>query len=371
MMSGIGKSLELLNRRLRPHWSPAHRRAFDQMVARGMKEHREGEPIVVCDFSNPAVDAVGGRYYASMVRDLIEAGYFPVFTARRATVSSFVVSRKKSLVLSERLGVIRSLDELKQPYFLITDRSDPPPVLAKKVVNVIYEQRRGRDASEVELPFFVHPQIGAKVSLPHPYQVTDQRTARLFFGGNTTEGRYDKDVIGETYHMLTRREMLAVAARVVDDRIHQPEEAAEWLASAEFHPYVMFQTQRFNIPHDRWIDALAKSDFFLACPGVGMPLCHNLIEALAGGAIPILQYAAYLPTALESGKNCLSFQDATSLAAVIKSALAMDQDQIQELRANVRAYYLEFLAPGRFAERLFEGPAPVRSLLMNAYRVPR
>ena len=43
------------------------------------------------------------------------------------------------------------------------------------------------------------------------------------------------------------------------------------------------------------LDALAKADFFLACPGVGMPLCHNLIEAIAAGAIPILQYAAYLP----------------------------------------------------------------------------
>ena len=363
--------IEAASRRIRTFILPSYRRAFDTMLARGLKEHREGEPMVVCDFSNPAIDATGGRYYASMVRDLVDGGFFPVFTAHRSTLSSFIISRNKALTLGERLGVIRSLDELRQPYFLMTDRRVPVPALAEKVVRVDYEHRLCRSADEIELPFFTHPKIGTRVKLPHPYRIEESRTARIFFGGNTTEGRYDKDVIGERYHMLTRREMLAHADRALEGGIYRPEDASKWLASPEFHPFVMFETQRQKIPQDHWIDALAKADFFYACPGVGMPLCHNLIEALAGGAIPMLQYADYLPEPLVDGKNCVTFHDANSLTAAIQRVLAMDQQEIQAMRVNVRAYYLEHLAPGCFAQRLFSGTWKVRTLLTNAYRVPR
>jgi hypothetical protein len=370
MIARIGKSLEALHRRIRPHLSPTYRRAFNQMMARGLTEHRPGEPIVVCDFANTEVDAVGGRYYASMVRDFIDAGFFPVFTAHRTTLASFVVSRKKSLLLKERLGVVRSLDDLREPYFLITDRSQPSPALAQKVVNMVYPYRLRQQASEMELPFFVHPQVGARVKLPHPYRIEDPRWARIFFGGNTTEGRYSKDVIGERYHMLTRREMLAAAMESVDHAVHRPTDTLAWLDSTEVHPFVMFETQHVRIPQNRWIDALAKADFFLACPGVGMPLCHNLIEAMAGGAIPILQYANYLQVPLKNGVNALTFDSAESLRDVVKTALAMSPEQVISLRQGVHDYYHEFLAPGRFARHLFSGPNP-RNLLFNAYRVPR
>ncbi|MBK1882502.1 hypothetical protein JIN85_08750 [Luteolibacter pohnpeiensis] len=371
MSSNFGKSLEASFRRIRPFLAPSYRRAFGQMLKRGMKEHREGEPIVVCDFANPAIDSVGGRYYASMVLDLIEAGYFPVFTAHRPTLSSFVISRKKSLLLHHRMGVIRSLDELKQPYFLITDSCGPVPELAEKVVRVTYDHRLKQSESEIELPFFVHPQIGTKVALPHPYQVATPRSARIFFGGNTMEHRYDKDVLGDFYGLLTRREMLATASSAAGDTVYRPTDAETWLAADDFHPFVLFETQNVKIPQKRWIDALAKADFFLACPGVGMPLCHNLIEAIAGGAIPILQYAAYLPKPLQHGKNCISFSDVKSLESAIRSVLEMPGEQIIEMRQNVKDYYDEFMAPGQFSRRLFADGFPNRTLLINAYRVPR
>ena len=68
--------------------------------------------------------------------------------------------------------------------------------------------------------------------------------------------------------------------------------------------------KRFMLQLKRWLEALAKADFFLACPGVLMPLCHNVIESLVAGAIPILQYGSYLSPRLEDGINCLAFRDA-------------------------------------------------------------
>lgn len=361
----IGKSLEAAARVIRPFLLPSHRRSFAALLARGLSERRQGEPIVCCDFSNSAIDAVGGRYYFSLVHDLIYAGYFPVFTARRGTLSTFGTSPLKSLLLPERLGTIRSLDELKESYFLITDDPSAAPKRAEKVVTVDYEWRVCRIADEIAFPFFMHPWT-ASIRPPQPEETS---TARLFFGGNTEEEKYDKDVLREVYHMLTRREMLEATAAVTP--AFRPQDAASWLASPEFHPFVLCETQHCKIPQQRWLEALGKADFFLACPGVGMPLCHNLIEALAAGSIPILQYAAYLPQPLKDKVNCLAFSDAESLRKVIGVALAMSPENIRIMRANVRQHYEEFLAPGSFAKRLISGPYERRTLLLNSYRVPR
>jgi len=372
LIAKFGKSLEAAYRRIRPYLSPAYRRAYGEIASRGLGQHHSGEPIVCCDFTNPAIDSVGGRYYFSLVRDLIDAGYFPVFVARRATLSTFGTSRMKSLLLKERLGVVASLAELKEPFFLITDHDADIPANATQVIRVSYQWRVRREPGEVEFPVFVHPQITTRVALPYPYQVDAVRTARIFFGGNTEEGKYDKNVIRRIYGMLTRRDMLAVTgAAIGQESIHRPVDGTAWLASTEPHAFVLCETQHCKIPQERWLDALARADFFLACPGVGMPLCHNLIEAMAAGAVPILQYAAYLPESLKHGVNCLSFHDPGSLRDVIDSVMDMSQEDIQKMRKNVQEYYDEFLAPGRFTRRLLCGPHRQRTLLLNAYRVPR
>lgn len=362
-----GKALETWVRRVRPFLRPSYRRAFSDLVARGMSEHRAGEPIVCFDLADPRIDAVGGRYYFSMVRDVIDAEYFPVFVAHRATVSTFGTSRMKSVLLGERLGTVPTLDALQQPFFLLTDRSVQPPALAEKTVTVSYETRLCRGPDEIGFPVFVHPQLEG--TLPFRYDVAASRPARLFFGGNTEQGKYDKDVIRDLYKMLTRREMLAAAAKEIPP--HRPADAATWLASTDFHPFVMCETQHCWIPRERWLEALSKGDFFLAAPGVGMPLCHNLIEALAAGAIPILQYADYLPNPLTDGENCLSFHNADDLRKILQEIQTMPQARIVELRTAVRKYFDAILAPGQFAKRLFAPSHTPQTLLMNAYRVPR
>lgn len=365
----FGKSLEAGVRKLRPYLRPAYRRAFSQLVARELDQRHPREPIVCCDFTNSAIDSVGGRYYFSLVRDLMDAGYHVVFTARRMTLSTFGIYWMKKLLLTERFGVIRSFDELKEPYLLITDSKETAPPDAKRVVRVNYERRLCRTDDEMAFPVFMHPQIAATARLPLDCPVENSRPARIFFGGNTEQGKYDKKLIGEIYHMLSRREMLTeTMASMSPEMIYRPKDASDWLASREFHSFVLCETQHCKIPQERWLEALSKADFFLACPGVDMPLCHNLIEALAAGAVPILQYADYLPPPLTDGVNCLAFSDAAGLRKVIARALAMSPEEIRTLRINLRMHFDDFLAPGRFAQRLCSGP---RTLLLNAYRVPR
>ncbi len=371
-MIHLGKALEAAARKIRPYLIPAHRRGYRNLVARGLRQRQPHQQIVCLDFANHAIDAVGGRYYFSLVRELIDAGYFPVFIARRATLSTFASSPLKAQLLDERLGVISSLDKLQEPYFLITDRAQPRPAYAEKIVVVNYEWRVCRNADEIAFPFFVHPGLALTLETTLPPEPASSRPARLFFGGNTEDRKYDKDVIREVYGMLSRREMLATAmTTIAPEKIFKPANAAEWLEPSEFHFFGLCETQHCKIPQDRWLEALTQADFFLACPGVGMPLCHNLIEAMAVGSIPILQYADYLSPPLQDQVNCLTFDDVQSLGAVLQQLFAMSDVEITTLRAHVRAYFAEHLAPGRFAQRLFSGESRRCVLLLNDYRVPR
>lgn len=360
-----GKRLEALARRLRTYLSPAHRRAFRELRARGMSQRKSGEPIVCFDFSDQAIDAVGGRYYFSLVLDFIHAGYFPVFTARRETVSTFGTSKVKSMLLEQRLGVVDSTEAFKEPFVLVTD--DPSSRNEGRRIFVDYTWRLPAGGGEIALPVFVHPRIAIRnEGVPE----SSSRTARIFFGGNTEEGKYDKNVIGELYGMLTRREMLgAVGEMIPAGEIFRPASAGQWLGSEEKHRYVLCETQYSKIPADRWLEAMSRADFFLACPGVGMPLCHNLIEAMAAGAIPVLQYDRYLSPELEDGVNCFSFRDERELRDIASRILTMSGKEVHHLREGVKVYYDRHQAPGRFAEKL--AAAGDATLLMNAYRVPR
>lgn len=68
MIKRAGKSIEEFFRRMRPHFTPSHRRAFSRLLARGPRILCQGEPIVCCDFDNAAINAANCRYYFSLVR---------------------------------------------------------------------------------------------------------------------------------------------------------------------------------------------------------------------------------------------------------------------------------------------------------------
>lgn len=102
-----------------------------------------------------------------------------------------------------------------------------------------------------------------------------------------------------------------------------------------------------------------------------MPLCHNLIEALAAGAIPILQYPQYLGPALEDGVNCLTFNDEEELCSVINRALNMGEEELAVLRTNAVNYYSRYLQPGFLAQKLTKANIKNTQLYMNACEVPR
>ena len=113
---------------------------------------------------------------------------------------------------------------------------------------------------------------------------------------------------------------------------------------------------------------LGSCSFFLAPPGYRMPLCHNLVEGMSVGAVPIVGYAEWLPVPLRDGVDCLAFRTVAELEHVLERALALDEAAIGRLRAGVAADYAEHLSIASFARRLRPALDEGRTIVVNSER---
>jgi hypothetical protein len=103
-----------------------------------------------------------------------------------------------------------------------------------------------------------------------------------------------------------------------------------------------------------WLNFLATSDFFIAPPGFRYPWCHNAIEAMSVGTIPILQYSNLFSPQLRHLENCLQYQSKEELENVVKLALTLGQEEISRLKQNVVHYFEDHLSPNAIVKRIKE-----------------
>ncbi|MEL6372776.1 MAG: hypothetical protein AAFR04_02280 [Pseudomonadota bacterium] len=113
-----------------------------------------------------------------------------------------------------------------------------------------------------------------------------------------------------------------------------------------------------RIAKDAWLPTLSQADFWLACPGVDMALCHNIVEAMAVGTIPITGYGALFDPPLQQGESALTFASLEELEVVVRAALALDLEARQRLREGVIAHYERHLTPSAFMGKVAAWAGP-------------
>jgi hypothetical protein len=191
------------------------------------------------------------------------------------------------------------------------------------------------------------------------------RRPHLFFAGNLDSTHYNAEDLETLFGCMPRQRLISIIREAFPGRVRSPRSEAELLLP-DVRDLVIIDRKQYNVPHDRLRPVLAGHDFFLAPPGVIMPLCHNVVEALSVGSIPVLQYADLMHPPLEHGVNCLSFRDQAGLTGILKDLPHLVDTDILRMRRNALAYYHEHLSPKAVAGRVLALGGTLRRIRMNA-----
>lgn len=222
-------------------------------------------------------------------------------------------------------------------------------------------------AGAIRMPYFMHPAAYREGlhEIPSP-PVAARRPVRLVFLGTHAHEFYTRNF---RFPILPRP---AILDRFLDrfaGRISH-------LEGADLPPGsipILVRIDRSGgdsdsktfLPRRDYFGVLARSDFFLSPPGWCMPFSHNLVEGMAMGSIPLLNYAGYLEPPLRAGIDCIGFESAAGLEGAVERILAMPEAEVARMRAGVLAYYDEQLRPGRWLRRALRRPERDVTVLVN------
>ncbi|ALD21556.1 glycosyltransferase [Hymenobacter sp. DG25A] len=181
-----------------------------------------------------------------------------------------------------------------------------------------------------------------------------RRNIGIYFSGNSEPKVYDHPIYRNFLRLMSRTSVIdAVKRMLLPNELsivtQQDQMAVDTDLTEKFVLYEWVRSREGIIVGNRtsnedWFVQLAKCNFFLGCPGYIQPLCHNLVEAMSVGTIPILEYGDYLNPTLEDGVNCISFSGEEDLIKKIRQALRMTDEEIARMRNNVIKYYDQHLS---------------------------
>ena len=371
-----GRALEHAVRQVRSYFLPSHIRTYLEMLRRPAPASISPSQKIACfDFTQVDIDHVSGRYVFALVREFEALGLLTCYRRNFRFLATMRHKEHKRLLLDRPFQLCRSIAELPGEALgvEITDRDPASAGSSHPRIQIRYEKTWPRNDREFPMRFFVHPLVYDRWITSPPPDLDAPREWRVFFGGRSQDREYRVGVLPERFGKMSRWEIMETLSRNLPASRFRRVQGADDLARGVFPQGALIwaDSATFRLPSDDWLSTLERADFFLACPGMDMPLCHNLVESMSRAAIPILEHPEYLDPPLQHNVNCLVFNGPESLLAVLKLALDMDPDNIRRLRRNVDAYYRDRLAPGRFAERLMQSQLPGCTILMNACRTPK
>lgn len=367
----IGKKFEWLFREVRSYLSKENWQTYRELKHDRNLPSKEGKlKLVLFDFGSIAIDNVGGRYLYRIVQDFVHLGYIPCYKNNfRFTSNIRSKGFKKHLLKLDYVfySEQEELSALGEIEVLFSDKVTALKSSSAAIKIFVDYTLRLAEAGEMALNFGPSPVLLKDGLFSEEVDIKSERLNTLFFAGRTRAEEYGRDLLGENYSMLNRLETIEVLRTF---EVERGLVAKNQLAEDEWskpHDLLLVSNDVCKIPLDKWMEVMAKSDFFLACPGAEMPLCHNVIECIAAGTIPIIEYPKYVKPGLEDGVNCLAFNGASELLVVLQKAMSMSESEKHKMRGSVIEFYQKYYSKGSFAKRLINTKGT--TLVMNDYRI--
>ncbi|NOQ14492.1 MAG: hypothetical protein GQ583_08475 [Methyloprofundus sp.] len=298
-----------------------------------------------------------GRIFFSILNTFSHSGY-KIFLLKNDTI--FNSGKYGDLTFSlQNLSVIDSKPEAPENYTFLFDYVDKQ--LNKlpwgKKINLKYDIYSPYWLKHpIIMPFPVHPLQEVQGSLAKlPELRNTQRQFQILFAGDSNNYKrkwvnYPQEKLSRLEIIDTIKEKLSSKLIVVDDE----KSYTTTMNTQNLDKFVLIDNEQQRLDSHIWLDTLAKSNFFLCPPGIIMSMCHNLVEAMAVGCIPITNYPEWFHPNLKHGVNCIVFSDENDMLEQINSIFSMSEEEINLMKRNAIEYYESYLKKEAFIKEIEE-----------------
>jgi hypothetical protein len=343
--------------RFRNYLLPSDYRCYSRVLRdlRARDDGRQPDPArsVLLDLTDPRIDKDKGRYAFNLVRELVVGGFTVHLAKSFWFLSSFHRKPHKRLVLGEPVRLFEETGAGRGPALLLTDRARSPfERVCTRAIHLDLDSRLHRTEGLTVFPFRPHPDFTKSSALPPwPDLSDDDRPVPVTFLGHWRHRDYDNTEALSEFGVLGRRglvdavrEGLSSEELAVVDRGTRPEQV-------QGATFVLGDDPRLPdlAAYARW---LRRSGFFLCAPGTGYPMCHNLVESMLLGCLPIVQRPELTGFPLVDGESCFAFSDAPSLVEVVRRCRELSPERVTAMRAALREVVRDHVEPGSFAQSL-------------------
>lgn len=196
-------------------------------------------------------------------------------------------------------------------------------------------------------PFTLHPNMYFTGVSNIPPSFKNKSAFLIGFAGNLDALAYqDISFKGEIY--FSRNNLLRQIEENFPDLLFKPRSYFELIKATNDGSYsekiCIIDRDIFSLNNQEYIEFISACKFSICPPGVKMVYCHNLIESMFVGCVPILQYASLMKPKLHNNFNCLSFNNEPEFLQRIREIIN-DEVNYESISKNVSQYYSQHLAP--------------------------
>lgn len=312
-----------------------------------------------------------GRYGFLMLHFLQEAGYkVCLYNSNHFLLSLQGYNRQilesPDLCIISRAGILR----LKNFSVLYVNSIEDPELFAKcrktMRINFNYFQESAPGNCILKMPYTAHPLV-IRYQQQKLYRYSKQQNGVFFYAHADNS---ENDFVKKKFNLYKRSEVYQYLKNSRVSKV-EPSTYSELHEQRVFDParFFLIDGDRFRIPTNEWLTVLSSFRFFIATPGMIMPQCHNLIEAISLGVIPILQSPATYLDHLTDGVDCIGFRELHELPDKISQAMMMTNEELEKMSANVRAYYEKYLSPVSLKQQIESSACSNIELLYNAEEI--
>ncbi|KQS95229.1 hypothetical protein [Chryseobacterium sp. Leaf394] len=319
------------------------------------------EKAVLVQFQNPQLYH---RFFYLLLKFYHLAGYtvyFPMsFSLYRNLRNK---DRYMALLLQEKN--LLSINSQNKPEEIITLTDS---IFSADYFKDYFENNNDTDQS-FHIPMSFHPYMYHQNLWNQNIHCAKERFNSIFCYGNFDAKAY-LDIEHTGFNVIPRTKLLSFFS---DKSNFLPVRSKKELISADTNyfseKFVFAIKENYQIDMDDIRSHLSLFNFFLCCPGVVMPLCHNVVEAMSVGTIPVIEkeYAEVMYPHLEHQKNAIIFHDLEDLELLLNEKLfTIPKQDIEAIRKNVLDYYQEFLSPKGMINNLNQSIARGKKIYLQA-----